>query len=124
MCYTFRRWNDPLRRVDEGHDAERLAEGMWDFLREQLDHVPRPLRLLFVIAFLLAGLNRLNKIEFQPQLEECLSQPGIVGCIGLGIAASPYLVLIAGLLCFVLLRFAASIRRWLRNRRRKGLLKE
>ena len=99
-----------------------IAEGMWDFLRAQFSHAPRPLRPLFVIAFLLAGLNRLNKIEYQPQLEECLAQPGMVGCIGLGIAASPYAVLALGLLFLVLFSIASRIRRWLISRRSEKLL--
>ncbi len=80
------------------------------------------MRPLFVIAFFLAGLNRLNKIEFQPQLEECLSQTGIVGCIGLGIVTAPYAVLALGLIWLVLFRIVSRIRRWPISRRSEKLL--
>ena len=89
---------------------ERLAS-MWDFLRDRFNDVPSPLRPVLVIALLLAGLNRLGNIELQPQLEGCVSQPGIAVCVMLAIAAAPYTVLALGALRWILFGIISRIRR-------------
>ena len=88
-----------------------VSSAMWDFLRDRFNDVPRQLRPLFVIAFLLVALNRLGKIELQPQLEGCVSQPGIAVCVLLVIAAAPYAVLALGILRWILSGVVSRIRR-------------
>ena len=84
---------------------------MWDFLREQFDRVPIPLRTSFAAAVALAGLNRITGIDFPTELQQCVSQTNPAQCIGLGIASAPYVVLGVGLLHFIVTRVIASIRR-------------
>ena len=84
---------------------------MWDFLREQFEHIPVSLRTCFVAAIALAGINRIAGIDISIELNQCLSQTGAIRCIGLGIASAPYVVLGAGLSHFVVSRAATSIRR-------------
>ena len=84
---------------------------MWDFLREQFDRVPAPLRTGFAAAIAMAGLNRITGVDFPTELQQCLSQAHPAHCIGLGLASVPYVVLGVGLLYFIVSHAIAGIRR-------------
>ena len=90
---------------------------MWDFLREQIDRIPTPVRIYFVLALALAAINRITGLDFPTELRQCSSNLHAVQCIGLGIASIPYVILGMGLLYFIVTRVIAGIRRRLSSGR-------